>query len=393
MKRFLVLLLALMMVLSLAACGQKPAEEPEKPAEEATEEATEETTEEAEKPAEVNYKIGLMTGTVSQGEEEFRAGEALKKEMGDALIHVTYPDKFGTEQETTISNMKSMAADPDVKAIIVCQAVTGVSAGIDAVRESRPDMLVIAGAPHDDPEVIAARADICLDLDQYQRGVDIMATSKDMGAKTFIHYSFPRHMSYPLLAARRDELKKAAAEAGIEFVEIDAPDPTGDAGMPGAQQFILEDVPRQVEKYGKETAFFSTNCGMQEPLIKAVLDQGALYPEQCCPSPYHAYPNALGIKIPEDKAGDLDYLNAEITKVLEEKGGTGRFATWKKPANVAMINAGVEYAKAFAEGKVANQDMEAMTKYLQEATDGDITIKPLEGHDNFLMFTIGSQRF
>ena len=35
---------------------------------------------------------------------------------------------------------------------------------------------------------------------------------------------------------------------------------------------VLEDVPRQVKALGQETAFFSTNCGMQEPLIKGVID-------------------------------------------------------------------------------------------------------------------------
>ncbi|HHV27995.1 MAG TPA: DUF3798 domain-containing protein, partial [Tissierellia bacterium] len=46
-----------------------------------------------------------------------------------------------------------------------------------------------------------------------------------------------------------------------------------------------------------------TNCAMQEPAIRASLDAGIIYPEQCCPSPAHGYPGALGIAIPEDKAG------------------------------------------------------------------------------------------
>lgn len=379
MKKFLTLFLALVLMLPLAACNGKD-EPAEKPAEGGNAEAPQ-------------YKVGIMTGTVSQGEEEFRAGEKWKNNLGDGIVHVTYPDKFSQEQETTISNMKSMAADPDVKALIIVQAVPGTAAGIDAVRESRPDILVIAGAPHDDPEVISTRADICIDLDQYQRGVNIMDTAKEMGAETFIHYSFPRHMSYVLLAARRDELKKRAEEVGINFVEVDAPDPTGDAGTPGAQQFILEDVPRQVETYGKNTAFFSTNCGMQEPLIKAVIQEGAFYPEQCCPSPYHAYPGALGIEIPQDKAGDIDYLNDQIREAVAAKDATGHFATWKYPANVVMINAGVEYAKLFAEGKVENNDIDKMIELLGDATNGEVDAKLMDDVDNFILLTIPSQQF
>ncbi|NLY35648.1 MAG: DUF3798 domain-containing protein [Tissierellia bacterium] len=398
-KKLVSLLLVLLLVLSVVGCGEKaPAaeapvvEEPvaEAPAEEPAEEpAVEETPNE-------NYKIGVMTGTVSQGEEEFRAGENLVKKYGDMIQHVTYPDNFSQEVETTISQVKSLAADPDMVAIIITQAIPGTTAAIDAVRETRDDILFILGAPHEDPEVVAPRADITFELDQMQRGIDIMDTAKDMGAETFVHYSFPRHMAMQLLAARRDEMKKRAEEIGIEFVEVDAPDPTGDAGVSGAQQFIIEDVPRQVEKYGVDTAFFSTNCGMQEPLIKGVVETKAIYPEQCCPSPYHAYPAALDIEIPEDKAGDIDYLNAEITRIIAEKGVSGRFATWVMPANVSMIQAGVEYAMEFAEGKIERQDPEAAMRILKEVVGVEqdkIVFDSLEGYPNFLFFVLGSQRF
>lgn len=387
-KKFVVILLVFTMVFSLTACGNKPQDSGNNGGEVSTGgDAGEENG--------GNYKIGIMTGTVSQGEEEFRAAEKMIEVYGDMIKHVTYPDKFSQEVETTISNVKSLAADPDVKAIVIVQAVPGTAAAIDAVKEMRDDILFIVGAPHEDPELIAQRADIALELDQLKRGENIMQTAKDMGAETFVHYSFPRHMSYELLSARRDELKKNAEKLGIEFVEIDAPDPTGDAGITGAQQFIYEDVPRVVEQYGKNTAFFNTNCGMQEPLIKQALETGAIYPEQCCPSPYHAYPGALGIEIPQDKAGDLDYLAEQIRDKVAEKGGTGRFGTWKTSANVAMIEAGVQYSIEYLDGKIERFDQDAMEKLMKEITeDNELTLAPLdEDNPNFLLFVISSQVF
>ena len=40
------------------------------------------------------YKIAILTGTTSQGEEEFRAAERAKAADPDRIITDTYPDSF-----------------------------------------------------------------------------------------------------------------------------------------------------------------------------------------------------------------------------------------------------------------------------------------------------------
>ncbi|MEJ8555230.1 DUF3798 domain-containing protein [Tepidibacter sp. Z1-5] len=324
-KKILAIFMATVMIIGLVGCGQV-----------------------AEKKE--GFKIGIMTGTVSQGEEEYRAAEKMKKKYGDMIVLQTYPDNFMKEQETTIANVMSMATDPEVKAIVIVQGIPGVSAAIDKAREIRPDMLFIVGVPGEDPDMIASKADVVFQADELGMGTTIAEQAKKMGATKLVHYSFPRHMSYQLLAMRRDLLRETCKKLNMDFVDATAPDPTGDAGVPGAQQFILEDVPRKVAELGKDTAFFSTNCSMQEPLIKAALEQGAIYPQPCCPSPYHAFPGALGIQIPDDKKGDIDYVVGEIKSKIAEKGGTGRFSTWPVPVNMMFVESGVEYAKAFLEG-------------------------------------------
>lgn len=323
------------------------------------------------------YKIGIITGTVSQGEEEYRAAEQMKEKYGDMIVLQTYPDSFMKEQETTIANTLTLASDPDVKAIIFVQAVPGASAAIDKVRETNPDMLFICGVPGEDPAMIGGKADVILQADELGMGTTIVKQAKKQGAKTLVHYSFPRHMSYEMLAKRRDLLKTTCEEEGLKFVDATAPDPTGDAGVPGAQQFILEDVPRKVAEYGKDTAFFSTNCSMQEPLIKSVLAQGAIFPQQCCPSPYHAYPAALGIEIPNDKKGNIDYIIEQIGSKIKAKGGEGRFSTWPVPVNMLFVECGVEYAMAYLDGKTdGRNDQDKLSEILNSKIDGKITITP-----------------
>lgn len=356
-KRFLSLTMAAAMVLSLAGCrGAEPAATTAAPATEAaTTAAAGESAEGAETEAEEQkeaepFKIGIITGTASQGDEEITQANKMKEKYGDMIVTSTYPDNFTTETETLISNAVAMASDPEVKAIVWCQAVPGTAAAIDKVRETRPDMIFIAGTPGEDPGVINPKADIVLQVDEPGCGIVIPPQAKAQGAKTLIHYSFPRHMSYALIVARHENMKKYCEENGIEMVDVTAPDPTGDSGITGAQQFILEDVPRQIEKYGKDTVFFTTNCGMQEPLIRSVFENGAIYSLQCCPSPFHAFPAALNIDMAGHEA-DVTYMMEQLQAKVDEYNMGGRVSTWGVPCNMLFVNAGVEYAKKVLEGE------------------------------------------
>lgn len=356
-KRFLSLTMAAAMVLSLAGCrGAEPAATTAAPATEAaTTAAAGESAEGAETKAEEQkeaepFKIGILTGTASQGDEEITQANKMKEKYGDMIVTATYPDNFTTETETLISNAVAMASDPEVKAIVWCQAVPGTAAAIDKVRETRPDMIFIAGTPGEDPGVINPKADIVLQVDEPGCGTVIPPQAKKQGAKTLIHYSFPRHMSYALIVARHENMKKYCEENGIEMVDVTAPDPTGDSGITGAQQFILEDVPRQIEKYGKDTVFFTTNCGMQEPLIRSVFENGAIYSLQCCPSPFHAFPAALNIDMAGHEA-DVTYMMEQLQAKVDEYNMGGRVSTWGVPCNMLFVNAGVEYAKKVLEGE------------------------------------------
>ena len=340
-----------------------------------------------EAPKSDAYKIGIMTGTVSQGEEEFRAAENMKKLYGDKIVITTYPDRFMQEQETTISNMMAMASDPQVKAIVMVQAVPGAAAAVDRVREVRPDILFILGVPGEDPDVIATKGDIILQTNDLARGAQIAQHAKAMGATTLVHYSFPRHMSYEMLAARRNLMKAEAERIGLRFVEQDAPDPTGDAGVPGTQQFIMEDVPRKLAQYGKDTAVFGTNCAMMEPMIRQTVAGGGIFPVQCCPSPYHALPGALGISIPEDKKGNLEWIRTEISAVVAKAGMTGRVATWPVPVNMMYVEAGVKYAIEYLEGRTNGKvDKPLLISIMESVAGGKVELTNYKNYAHYFMY-------
>ena len=254
--------------------AEKPAEQPaEKPAE-----APAEKTSEA--PAEAaKFHIGICTGTVSQSEDDLRGAERLIEEYGSVsdggmIQHITYPDNFMVEMETTIAQIAGLADDPLMKAIVVNQAIPGTTEAFRRVREKRPDILLFAGEAHEDPGVIESAADLVINCDNIARGYLIVAAAQKMGAKEFVHISFPRHMSYELLSRRRNIMEEACKDLGMGFHFETAPDPTSDVGVAGAQQFILEKVPAWLEKYGKDTAFFCTNVAVyQMPHSRLILLQ------------------------------------------------------------------------------------------------------------------------
>jgi len=327
----------------------------------------------AEAEAKANYKIGILTGTVSQNEEEYRAGEKEVAKTPDNVLLDTYPDNFMSEQEATISKLMSFAADPDVDAIIMCQAVPGAAPGFSKIREMErgADILLIGITPAEDPDVISQVADFTINTDEVGQGDLMMDLCAKWGVDVFIHYSFPRHMAYELIVARHELLVKNAEALGIEFVDVTAPDPTGEAGVPGAHQFIREDVPAQMEKYaGKKVAFFTTNCGMQVPLQEMVLAfPDAYYPSPCCPSPYHGFPSSLSLEL--NVADGNEAALKTVAEKLRETGADGRFSTWAAPVAMASLEVSAAYAREYIAGTITERnDFEALKRLYEEVAPG-----------------------
>jgi len=300
------------------------------------------------------YHIGVVTGTVSQSEDDLRGGERLVELYGNSadggmITTLTYPDNFTSEQETTIAEIVGLADDPLMKAIVVNQAVPGTAEAFKRVREKRPEILLFAGEPHEDPNVIEAAADQSVSADNVARGYLIIWAAKQMGAKTFVHISFPRHMSYELLSRRRYIMEEACKDLGLKFVFETAPDPTSDVGVAGAQQFMLEKTPAWVQKYGKDTAFFCTNDAETEPLLKQLMKYGGMFVEADLPSPLMGYPGALGIDLSAQQ-GDWPAILKAVEDAVVAQGGSKRFGTWAFSYGYTTTAGLGEYAKRIIDG-------------------------------------------
>jgi len=142
------------------------------------------------------FHIGIVTGTVTQSEDGYRGGEALAEEYGKVadggmIEAINWPDNFQAEQETTISNIVGLADDPLMKAIIVSDAVPGTAEAFKQVRAKRSDILLFAGKPMEDPNIIAPVCDVAANFDQLTNAYINVWAAKQMGAKTLVFYFVP----------------------------------------------------------------------------------------------------------------------------------------------------------------------------------------------------------
>ena len=344
MKKVVSLLLALIMAFSLVACGEKKGE-------------TDDNT--------VPYKIGIVTGSVSQSEDDRRGAEAFQKEYGEDMVQLAiYPDNFTEETETTIQSIVNLSADPLMKAIIVNQSVPGTTEAFRKIKETRPDIICIAGEAHEDLPEIGSAADLVTNNDFVSRGYLIIRTAHELGCDTFVHISFPRHMSYETMSRRVAIMKAACEEFGMKFVLETAPDPTSDVGVSGAQAYILEQVPAWVEKYGQKAAYFCTNDAHTEPLLKRLLECGGYFIEADLPSPLMGYPGALGIDLTEE-AGDFEKILTKVESAIVEKGGADHFGTWAYSYGYTLSAGLALHAKNVLDGKSELKDMDDVAAALQ----------------------------
>ncbi len=316
-KRFFTLILLLIFTIVAVACGQEAAYNI------------------SNQPITVNqtkqlasFHIGIATIGYAQAEDEMRGAEALVADFGDAkyggmVKHIVLPDDFAQEQETIIKDITGLANDPLMKAIIVNPAVGGTAEAFRLIKEKRDDILLIAAGPQDDPNLITSVADIVVDQDFISRGYYDIVRAKQMGATTFVHMSFPRHMAIDQIFRRREIFESVCNDLGIQFVYVTTPDPAGEIGVLGSQQAVYDMIPQLVEKYGKDTVFFTTNTAQHEPIIKRVIEYGALFVTTDDVSPLVGYPAALNLDLREE-ARDWKKIVNKIEQAVVEKGMNGR---------------------------------------------------------------------
>lgn len=329
MKKLLCLLIAISLaVLGLAGCKNTP-----------------------KANAQADYDtIGVITGCGEEDKEELSAAKGLSEKYSGTVALATYTDAASLSIAA-----ESFAKEPAVKALIIVKAGAGTLIAIDRAKQLNPDLLIICCAPSEDLAAIAGRADIVMLADEIGMGARIPEKAAKMGATTLIHYSYADLLSNSTVAACRELMIKTCGQNGINYLDVTVPDPTGSTGVDGAKQFIVDDVARQVAQYGVDTAFVSSVGVLQDALISAVIQNGAIFPQQFEPSPFCGYPAALNIDF-SGHEGDVSYMLDAIKAKLVEHSQQGRMSTWGVALNKLMTQSAVEYALRYIEGAASEPE-------------------------------------
>lgn len=344
-----------------------------------------------ETAADEDYKIGIVTPTVTVSEDEFRGAQEMVQKYPDLVVHKTIPENFATDKEGCISVITSLADDPEMKYIIFDCGMEGIIPAFQTIREKRPDIVTMVTS-NDDPKLLNEYVDISITTDWNRRGETIATKAHEMGAKTFIHYSFPTHMASESKVIRRDRMKETCEKLGMEFVEITTPDPQTGNGRAPMLQFLREDIPRQIEKYGPDTNIFGTNCPMYDVILDEAFKLKFIVAEQCCPTPTQSYPTILNLEITEEDLGNYDKINEMITEKSAEAGMTGRLSGWAMPSSVYIPKFKVELAKYMHDNNLKPEDVlskEFLDNFSKEhmPVSADFAIAG-EGLDNYYMLIL-----
>jgi hypothetical protein len=253
-----------------------------------------------------------------------------------------------------------------IKVVYVAEGIPGTAEAFKRIHERRPDIVLLATETREDPEEVAAVADMAVNSDFIARGYLIPYGAKKMGAKTLVHVSFSRRAKDESALRFQAIMEKACADLGLKLVQVKAPDPSV-AAAAKAKEFISENAPVWLDKYGPDTAFFAAHPDLAAPLINLVAKHGGYFVEADQSSPFMGFPEALGLDASKMGA-DYDKALKELEILAEKNGASGRLGVYAASLNYASVLAMAEFGRLVASGVADKRDVKALLRCYENAT-------------------------
>lgn len=268
------------------------------------------------------YHIGLITGEEQHSKDSYFGVLSLKRKLQNTgkkgiIKHIVVSNEDMKNSKKYQEKIIKLSEDPLMKGIFVVNAANGTLEAFKKIKEINPNILLVVNNSHECLEELSKVSDLVLNRDNTARGYLLVKAAQEMGAKNFIHLSFPRHMKNKVLNKRKKIMEEVAKDLNLNFINLEVPDPMDKGGEKEAKRIIYESVPKWLKKYGENTAFFITDIVETEPLIKGISENGGYFIEADLPSSVLEYPKALGIEVNKKKKYNVLVKDIE-DKVLEK---------------------------------------------------------------------------
>ncbi|MDR1036366.1 MAG: DUF3798 domain-containing protein [Deltaproteobacteria bacterium] len=317
------------------------------------------------------FRVAVVTSANSCDDELMLGMDVLYDRFGRAaeggyVQHVFFPETSISEPSAASAAIVRAAEDPEVMAVVVTEGVEGTAEAFRKIRAGRPEVKLMAAESREDIRELAETADLSVNSDYVSLGYTIPWAAKAMGAGALVHVSFPRHMAVESSFRRRVIMEEASRELGLRFSYENAPDPTAEGGLRGAEDFVGRRLPLWLRDHGADSAFFTTSYGLAAPIISGVIAHGGYFVETDETSPFMGFPRALEIT-QEVACGDRDRLMRAIERRLVSMGAGGRLGAWTVSARQSVMLAMTELAILSVTGRSDHLDAAAVDAALDRA--------------------------
>ncbi len=324
--------------------------------------------------AESQAKTLLITGSKKLFPESAYKAESMKSKYGSRLLVSSFDDDFVGSQHAAVSNaVDEYLKDKSVKAVIIADGVEGTLKAVQTIKSQRNDICIVVCNPVENINQIAFSSDLIIMQDYEKIAAGMVRQASELGAKTFVFYTFARHADYDYVKQMRQTAGGICTELEMEYVETFSVDMFDEnRSLEIAKSFIGEDAARKNEEFGSTVALYSTDSTVQEDVIKAAARYGMIVPATATMSPF-AFANAFGADIKGHEA-DSKYVLAKLTEAFAKSKSKGKMISWEFSAPMLFAEAAFKYTDSVInpadDAKADSDKMIKLNKIFTEAADG-----------------------
>ena len=300
------------------------------------------------------------------------------------FIHESFKENYKTEPELFIDCGLSLVEDPEVKVFVLLYHNVFTKELFSRIKESRPDILLVAISSLSVAYDLTCEADILLQFDEIGMLKKQVWQAHTMGVETFVFYKNPdRDASLEFEEQKEILVKEECAAVGIESVFKKA-----------SEEVAVGAYGSEAAQYGKNIVYYFSPY--YNPLVVhyametecTYVQQGDMF------HLYSEYPHHLRIDVGDDRVGDYDWIRSQIKENIANRGLSGRFAILPAPFAMMAIAAIAEYADRYCNGTIIEKvDGEALQTCFEAVFDNygfsdlEVEIKRDEEDTNFFLYS------